>query len=209
MIRKLLLLQMLLSRYAVVLASQIYYIPIRAGTLRALFHQVLQAFGIHKTRTTAYHQQGDGMVERFNCSLLQFSWCYVESEDDWECYLLSLLYAYCTAQHSSTGASPFQLMFERPSQSSPFCQPTAFDPNTYSAQLQAKLAASLQDFVHTNISASAQQQKIHHDKHSHVRSFVAGAPVWLPIKVKHVDIYKCCIIDYFYIHQAMDVVVLA
>ena len=28
-----------------------------------LFHQVLQAFGIHKTRTTAYHPQSDGTVE--------------------------------------------------------------------------------------------------------------------------------------------------
>ena len=37
----------------------------------SLFHQVLQAFGIHKTRTTAYHPQSDGMVERFNRSLLQ------------------------------------------------------------------------------------------------------------------------------------------
>ena len=35
-----------------------------------LFHQVLAAFGILKSRTTAYHPQGDGMVERFNCSLL-------------------------------------------------------------------------------------------------------------------------------------------
>ena len=148
-----------------------------------LFHQLLQAFGIHKTRTTAYHPQGDGMVERFNRSLLQLLRCYVESEDDWERYLPLVLYAYRTAQHSSTGASPFQLMFGRPSQSSPFCQPTAFDPNTYSAQLQAKLA-SLQDFVHTNISASAQQQKIHYDKHSHVHSFVAGAPVWLSIPTR-------------------------
>ena len=32
------------------------------------FNQVFQAFGIHKTRTTAHHPQGDGMVERFNCS---------------------------------------------------------------------------------------------------------------------------------------------
>ena len=31
--------------------------------------QVLKAFNISKTRTTAYHPQGDGMVERFNRSL--------------------------------------------------------------------------------------------------------------------------------------------
>ena len=33
-----------------------------------LFHQVLSAFAIQKSCTTAYHAQGDGMVERFNRS---------------------------------------------------------------------------------------------------------------------------------------------
>ena len=119
-----------------------------------LFHQVLQAFGIHKTQTTAYHPRGDGMVERFNCSLLQLLRCYIDTEDDWECYLPLVLYAYRTAQHSSTGVSPFQLMFGRPPRSAPIQQLTAFDPTTYSAQLQTKLA-SLQDLVQTNITANA------------------------------------------------------
>ena len=149
----------------------------------ALFSQVLQVFGIHKTRTTAYHPQSDGMVERFNRSLLQLLRCYVDTEDDWERFLPLVLYAYRTAQHSSTGVTPFQLMFGRSPQSSPFCQSKAFDPNTYSAQLQAKLA-SLQDLVHTNISASAQQQKFQHDKQSRAHSFVAGAPVWLSIPTR-------------------------
>ena len=110
-----------------------------------LFNQVLEAFGIKKCRTTAYHLQGDGTVEHFNHSLLQLLRCYVDSEDDWERYLPLVLYAYRTAQHSSTGVSPFQLMFGRPPQSA-FQQPIAFDPATYSSHLQAKLA-SLQDLV--------------------------------------------------------------
>ena len=145
-----------------------------------LFQQMLNDVGIQKSRTTAYHPQGDGMVERFNRSLLQLLRCYVTTEDDWERYLPLVLYVYCTAQHSSTGVSPFQLMFGRSPQSSPFQSPTAFDPNTYSAQLQAKLA-SLQDLVHSTIAAAAQQQKVQYDKHSHVRSFVPGDPVWLSI----------------------------
>ena len=35
-----------------------------------MLHQMLQAFEIKKSRTTAYHPQCDGMVERFNRSLL-------------------------------------------------------------------------------------------------------------------------------------------
>ena len=45
-------------------------------------HQMLQAFGIKKSRTTAYHPQCDGMVERFNRSLLQLLRCYVSTEED-------------------------------------------------------------------------------------------------------------------------------
>ena len=145
-----------------------------------LFSQVLQAIGVHKTRTTVYHPQGGGMVERFNRSLLQLHRCYIDTEDNLEHYLPLVLYTYCTAQHSSTGVTSFQFMFGK---SSPFCQSKAFDPNTYSVQLPAKLA-SLQGLVHTNISVSTQKQKFHHDKHSRIRSFVAGAPVWLSIPTR-------------------------
>ena len=61
-----------------------------------LFRDVLTAFGIQKSHTTAYHPQGDGMVERFNHSLLQLLRCYTETEDDWEKFLPLVLYAYHT-----------------------------------------------------------------------------------------------------------------
>ena len=34
-----------------------------------LFAEMCQLLGIKKTRTTPYHPQSDGMVERFNCTL--------------------------------------------------------------------------------------------------------------------------------------------
>ena len=44
--------------------------------------QTLDVFGIQKSHTTAYHPQGDGLVERFNCSLLQLLRAYVDKEFD-------------------------------------------------------------------------------------------------------------------------------
>ena len=62
-----------------------------------LFREMLTAFGTVKSRTTTYDPQGDGMVERFNRSLLQLLRCYTQQENDWEQYLPLVLYAYCTA----------------------------------------------------------------------------------------------------------------
>ena len=73
--------------------------------------QTLEAFGITKSRTTAYHPAGDGLVERFNRSLLQMLRAYVQQHNDWEKYLPLVLYAYRTATHSSTGVSPFELVW--------------------------------------------------------------------------------------------------
>ena len=68
-----------------------------------ILRQTLEAFGTKKTHTTPYHSQGDGMMERFNRSLLQLLRTYAEKEEDWEQYLPLALYAYRTSQHSSTG----------------------------------------------------------------------------------------------------------
>ena len=51
-----------------------------------VFHQTLKTFGVHKSRSTAYHPQGDGLVERFNHTLLQLLRTYVETEE-WKTYL--------------------------------------------------------------------------------------------------------------------------
>ena len=68
----------------------------------AILAQTLEAFGITKSRTTAYHPQGDGMVECFNRSLLQLLRTYVDKQEEWEKCLPLVLYAYRTATHAST-----------------------------------------------------------------------------------------------------------
>ena len=145
-----------------------------------IFQQTLEAFGINKRRTTAYHPQCDGMVERVNRSLLQLLRAYVEKDYEWERYLPLVLYAYRTAVHTSTRVSPFALMFGREPRSTDLSPPVAFDTNSYQGYLQAKLA-ELQDFVEANTVQAGAAQKIAFDSHAKLRSFKEGDPVWLSI----------------------------
>ena len=145
-----------------------------------IFQQTLEAFGINKRRTTAYHPQCDGMVERVNRSLLQLLRAYVEKDYEWERYLPLVLYAYRTAVHTSTGVSPFVLMFGREPRSNDLSPHIAFDTNSYQGYLQAKLA-ELRDFVDANMVQAGAAQKTSFDSHAKLRFFKEGDTVWLSV----------------------------
>jgi hypothetical protein len=146
-----------------------------------IFGQTLEEFGIVKTRTTSYHPQGDGMVERFNRTLLQLFRTYVDKQDDWEKYLPLLLFAYRTAVHKSTGVSPFRLMFGRHhTHVSDLSLSKTYDPKSYEVHLRLKLA-ELHDFVDTHMSQAANQQKQYYDQHSKRPSFAVGDLIWLQV----------------------------
>jgi len=49
-----------------------------------LLKNALQMLGASKTHTIVYHPQEDGMVEQFNCTLLQMLCSYVDTKEDWE-----------------------------------------------------------------------------------------------------------------------------
>ena len=145
-----------------------------------IFRQTLAAFGTKKSHTTAYHPEGDGMVERLNRSLLQLLRTYAQRQDDWEKHLPLVLYAYRTSTHSSTGTSPFQLMYGRQPKSCTFSSFTGYDALQYQETLQAKLA-ELQDLVEAHIVESAKRHKGAYDQKSAERRFKTGDLVWLSI----------------------------
>lgn len=69
---------------------------------------------IDKSRTTPYHPMGNGMPERFNQTLLNMLGTLEDDQkSDWKSYVPSLVHAYNSTRHETTGYPPHYLMFGR------------------------------------------------------------------------------------------------
>ena len=77
-----------------------------------LFAEMCKLLQIDKTRTTPYHPQSDGMVERFNKTLCAMLRAYIdENHENWDGLLPYVTMAYRATCHESTGTSPNMSMF--------------------------------------------------------------------------------------------------
>ena len=75
-------------------------------------HKLCILGGSHKTKTTPYHPESGGLVERFNRTLLMMLAMFAgEHKDDWDDLLPPVKMAYRSRVHESTGFSPYRLMF--------------------------------------------------------------------------------------------------
>ncbi|KAH9123084.1 hypothetical protein AeMF1_005847 [Aphanomyces euteiches] len=75
---------------------------------------VYTTLGIYKLASAPYHPQGQGLVERFNHTIVQMMKIYVnDHHTDWDTYLPRLLFASRTAHHETLGDSPYFCLFGR------------------------------------------------------------------------------------------------
>lgn len=87
----------------------------RGGAFESLLmNQLCQIYGCTKSRTTAYHPQGNGACERFNQTLLQLLSSLSEAQQgQWPSLLPALVQAYNNTSHSTTGMTPHYVLFGR------------------------------------------------------------------------------------------------
>ena len=84
-----------------------------ANLRSAVIQQLCQLLGTLSTRTSAYHPEGNGQVERFNRTLEAMLAKMINGTDqhNWDLYLPKALLAYRTSLHEATGFTPDHLVF--------------------------------------------------------------------------------------------------
>lgn len=79
-----------------------------------LLTEIYKMLHVHPIRTTPYHPQTDGLVERFNKTLKSMLRKAVTKEGkDWDKLIPYLLFTYREVPQASTGFSPFELLYGR------------------------------------------------------------------------------------------------
>ena len=80
--------------------------------MSGIFQQVMHELGIKQYRTSAYHPESQGALERFHQTLKHMirSYCF-DTENDWDEGIHLLLFAVRESVQESLGFSPFELVF--------------------------------------------------------------------------------------------------
>ncbi|XP_063955624.1 uncharacterized protein LOC135154209 [Lytechinus pictus] len=83
-----------------------------ANFMSHLMKQLCASLGIKQMRTSPYHPQANGLVERFNASLKNMLKPYcLERDATWDDLIPFMLFAYREVPQESTGSSPFELLY--------------------------------------------------------------------------------------------------
>ncbi|KMQ82837.1 integrase core domain protein [Lasius niger] len=149
----------------------------------AVFHGMCKLLGIEKTRTTPLHPQSDGMVERFNRTILNHLSLFVsQNQQDWDQKLQLFLLAYRSAVQESTGFTPSLMLFGRELRlpcDLLFGRPpdTPSSVEDYVDNLRERLE-DVHAIARERIRISSEKMKTRYDVKATKREFQEGDRVW-------------------------------
>ncbi len=140
-------------------------------------------FKVHKTRTTAFRPQSDGLAERLNRSLQEcMKALLTESCDhnlsDWDERLPEALFAYNTRVQSSTGFTPFRLQYGREARLPTDLTGTVpasdeHEPFKFAAEARKRIRAE-QEIARRHLGQASKRQKELYDRKVYGKPYSAG-----------------------------------
>jgi hypothetical protein len=146
-----------------------------------LFQEMCRLLQIQKTRTTPYHPQSDGMVERNNRTILTMLSAFVnEHQNDWDEHLPYISMAYRATEHETTGNTPNYMMLGTPLDIQ-YCMPRsiAHIPQNRWAWILKDRMEETHKHDRENVKGAMHRQKKYYDQKLSWQSFQPGDQVFV------------------------------
>ncbi|VDL85350.1 unnamed protein product [Schistocephalus solidus] len=148
---------------------------------------------VRKTRTTSYHPEGNGLVERTNCTIYDILLAFTKNghQHEWDAHLPFYLLAYRGTTHSSTGFTPHYLWtgrdFRLPADLRyPLLSPDQTTPQIFATKLH-EVIRSAHNAARVTLGNASLHQKQHFDRHTAGNAFQIGDLV-----MQYYPIPPCC-----------------
>ena len=151
-----------------------------------VFQQVMYELGIEQRKSSAYHPQSQGAIERFHQSMkfMLKTYCH-ENDRDWDEGLPLVLFAARETMADSLGFSPFELVFGHTVRGPLKClKEKLLSPQESTSLLE--YVSSFRDRLYlarehakAHLESSQEQMKVWYDRRSRKRSFQPGDQVLL------------------------------
>lgn len=163
--------------------------------LSSLIRNLTKRFNIKHLKTTAYHPQSNGSLERSHHVLTEYLKLQIEKDNEWDEHIAMAMFSYNTSIHESTHYSPFELVFGRIprtlSSYPPIEEETEETYHEYLTKLFNKIQDTQED-ARKHLIKSKERSKFYYDRKINVCKFKPGDYVFLlkePQKGKFSDQY--------------------
>ena len=155
--------------------------------------ELYNLLGIHAIKTSPYHPQTDGLVERFNATMKAMLRKVIQKFDQqWDKALPYLMFAYREVPQESTGFSPFELLYGRKVRGpldilKETWEAKATTPDStvsYLMKVRDRLE-SMTELAQASDEAAKRTQKRWYDRNARQRSFQFGDQVLVLMPAAH------------------------
>lgn len=137
-------------------------------------------FKIKQYRTTAFHPQSNGSLERSHHVLTEYLKHYISNERDWDNWLEHAMFSYNTSVHEGTKFTPYELVFGKTAR-----LPSELKENDlletyedYVSELIDKLT-DLRKLAVQNLGNSKQRYKHYYDRKLKPQTYKVGDRIYL------------------------------
>lgn len=160
-----------------------------------LMKEVNDLLSIKGLKTTPWHPQTNGLVERFNATLKQMlKKLAIEQPEKWDQYIPALLFAYREVPQESLGFSPFELLYGRTVKGpmrvlrQMWTEEETNDEMKTTAEYVTDLRNRIEEtcqIARENLAKASLRQSRFYNKHARSRVLSVGMKVLLLLPTKH------------------------